>query len=543
MNNIKATTVMRMMNRITALYCRLSRDDELTGDSNSIRNQKTILQKYAQEHGFLNTEFFVDDGYSGTNFDRPDWKRLMTLAEENAVGTIIVKDMSRLGRDYLKVGYYTEELFPDLDIRFIAINNGVDSLKQQDADFTPFLNIINEWYAKDTSKKIRSVFKAKGMSGKPLSVNPPYGYLKSPDDKCRWIVDEKAAEVVREAFRLCIAGYGPAQIAKEFSDRKILNPTAHAKAIGIGKPDKRIYSDDCSWCISTIMRMLSREEYVGSVVNFKTHRKSYKQKKQIWNDPSEWVVFDNIHEAIIDKETFEIVQKIREGRRRKTPMGEMPMLSGMLYCADCGKKMYQVRCKNWTHEQENFVCSTYRKVKGGCTSHQIKNVIVEKELTDRIQRILKLVKEDEGDFVRRILLKTEKEVSRRIQNRKNELTRVLERNNKLDTIIQTLYEDNIKGKISDERFAIMSENYEREQSELEIRIMELDHQINHEIDTAKNANRFISMVRRFDDVQELNAEIIRSFVEKIYISKRESNNGENTQRVRIVWNFIGEFEF
>ena len=542
MNTKKIRTALKLASKITALYCRLSRDDELQGDSNSIRNQKEILQKFADDNDFLNTEFFVDDGFSGTNFERPDWKRLIALAEEGAIGTVIVKDMSRLGRDYLKVGYYTEELFPNLGIRFIAINNGIDSNNMQESDFTPFLNIINEWYAKDTSKKIRAVFKAKGESGKPLSVNPPYGYLKSPENKYVWIIDEKAAEVVREAFRLCMAGYGPSQIAHEFTERRILNPTAHAKALGIGKPDRRIYTDDYSWSTSTITRMLSRREYLGSVVNFKTHRKSYKQKKQIWNDVSEWEVFENIHEAIIDRETFDIVQQIRNGRRRKTPLGEMPMLSGMLYCQDCGKKMYQVRNKNWTHEQENFVCSTYRKIKGGCSSHQIKNVVVEEELLKSIRKMFKYVKEHEDDFVNQVLSKSKKELANTIHRNKIDLQQISERIDKLDEIIRRLYEDNIDGKISDERFMKLTVNYENEQKELEEKRASLEDFIAVETDTAKNADRFIKIVNRYIEITELNAEIIREFVEKIYISRREVVDGVKSKRVNIVWNFIGEFK-
>ena len=542
MNNKKLKAAMKLANKITALYCRLSRDDEMDGDSNSIRNQKDILQKYADEHGFINTEIFVDDGYSGTNFERPDWKRLLALAEEGEIGTIIVKDMSRLGRDYLKVGYYTEELFPDLGIRFIAINNGIDSESQQDSDFTPFLNIINEWYAKDTSKKFRAVFKAKGQSGKPLSVNPPYGYLKSPDNKYEWIVDKEAAEVVRDAFRMCMAGYGPAQIAHEFAERKVKNPTTHAKALGIGKPDRRVYTDDYNWSTSTISRMLSRQEYLGRVVNFKTHRKSYKQKKQIWNDPSEWEVFENVFEAIIDKETFDIVQKIREGRRRKTPLGEMPMLSGMLFCADCGKKMYPVRNRKWTREQENFVCSTYRKVRGGCSSHQIRNVVVEEYLIKSIKQIFCYAKENENGFIKKVLSKTKSEVASTLHRNRIELQQVMERIDKLDSIIQHLYEDNLDGKISDERFMKLALNYEKEQKELEEKRYNIENNIADETDSAQNAERFMKIVRRYDEIDELTAELIREFVEKIMISKRDKIDEAKSQRVHIIWNFIGEFD-
>jgi DNA invertase Pin-like site-specific DNA recombinase len=542
MNSRQSYTAVKNNNKITALYCRLSRDDELQGDSNSIKNQKTILQKYADDNGFTNTEFFVDDGYSGTNFDRPDWQRLIFLVEEGRIGTIIVKDMSRLGRDYLKVGYYTEVLFPGSDIRFIAINNNVDSANQQDSDFTPFLNIINEWYAKDTSKKIRAVFKSKGESGKPLCTNPPYGYIKDPVDKTHWIVDEEAAEVVREAFRLCMQGYGPSQIAKEFTRRRIMNPTAHARKNGINIPDNRGHDDDYVWRGSTIVHMLSRQEYLGHTVNFKTYRKSYKQKKQMKNDPSEWMIFKNTHEAIIEESVFEVVQRIRDGRRRLTPMGEMPLLSGMMFCADCGNKLYQVRGRGWEHEKEYFVCATYRKIKGGCSSHQIRNAVVEELLLDGIRRVTAFARDCEDEFVEMVTKKTRSELDKSMRDSRRELEQAQARIAKLDEIIQKLYEDNIEGKISDERFTKMTANYEAEQQVLEKRVMELKSIMTEEKESALNVDHFLSLVRKYTDIKELTAEIIREFVEKIYVYKAERIDGRRVQRIKIVWNCIGEFD-
>ncbi len=542
MNSRQSYTAVKNNDKITALYCRLSRDDELQGDSNSIKNQKTILQKYADDNGFTNTEFFVDDGYSGTNFDRPDWQRLISLVEEGRIGTIIVKDMSRLGRDYLKVGYYTEVLFPGSDIRFIAINNNVDSANQQDSDFTPFLNIINEWYAKDTSKKIRAVFKSKGESGKPLCTNPPYGYIKDPEDKTRWIVDEEAAKVVREAFRLCMQGYGPSQIAKEFTRRRIMNPTAHARKNGINIPDNRGHDDDYVWRGSTIVHMLSRQEYLGHTVNFKTYRKSYKQKKQMKNDPSEWMIFKNTHEAIIEESVFEVVQRIRDGRRRLTPMGEMPLLSGMMFCADCGNKMYQVRGRGWEHEKEYFVCATYRKIKGGCSSHQIRNAVVEELLLDGIRRVTAFARDCEDEFVEMVTKKTRSELDKSMRDNRRELEQAQARIAKLDEIIQKLYEDNIEGKISDERFAKMTANYEAEQQTLEKRVTELKSIMTEEKESALNVDHFLTLVRKYTDIKELTAEIIREFVEKIYVYKPERIDGRRVQRIKIVWNCIGEFE-
>lgn len=531
------------MDKITALYCRLSRDDELQGDSNSILNQKAILQKYADDNGFCNTIFFVDDGFSGTNFDRPDWQRLMGFVEEGKVGTLIVKDMSRLGRDYLKVGYYTEVVLPGADVRFIAINNGVDSANQQESDFTPFLNIINEWYAKDTSKKIRAVFKAKGESGKPLCTNPPYGYIKDPDDKNHWIVDETAADVVMDIFKMCIAGKGPSQIAKALSRRKILVPTAHFREIGINTPTK-VSEDVFAWQPRTISDILAKREYLGHTVNFKTRKKSYKSKQKIKNEPSEWVIFENTHEAIIDQETFDIVQNIRNGRRRLTPMGKMPILSGMLYCADCGAKLYQVRARGWTHEQEHFVCATYRKQKGKCTSHQIRNVQVEQILLTEINRMLTFVREHESEFVELLSKKNERELNRQFQESSRELEQSMQRITKLDSIIQRLYEDNLDGKISNERFAKMTATYEQEQKDLEEQVAVLRKTLAAAKEQRINVDSFIAQVKKYTEVKELDAEIIRNLVKRIDVFTPEKVPGTRIkkQTVLIHWNFIGAVE-
>lgn len=528
--------------KITALYCRLSRDDELQGDSNSIKNQKAILQKYAEDNGFRNLHFFVDDGFSGTNFDRPDFQRMIAEMDECNVATIIVKDMSRLGRDYLKVGYYTEVAFPEADVRFIAINNGVDSANQQDSDFTPFLNIINEWYAKDTSKKIRAVFKAKGESGKPLCTNPPYGYVKDPQDKLHWIIDEDAATVVKEIFHLCMQGLGPTQIAKELTKRKIENPVAHGKRNGINVPAQQEHDDPFIWRTSTIARMLTRQEYLGHTVNFKTKRKSYKQKKQLKNNPSEWQIFENTHDAIIDEETFKTVQRIRDGRRKVTRLGDMGILSGMMFCADCGNKLYQVRSKGWDHDKEYFVCATYRKIKGGCSSHQIKNVVVEQLLLQDLQRVTAFAGEHEDEFIQLITSNSEKELNKELKDSHKEYEQAKARISKLDTIIQRIYEDNVEGKISDERFMKMSATYEAEQKELTSRVTALQDFIDHAKEKSLNAEHFLSLVRKYTDIKELNAEIIREFVEKIIVFKAEKIDGHRTQRIQIIYNCIGAVE-
>ena len=336
--------------------------------------------------------------------------------------------------------------------------------------------------------------------------------------------------------------YGPTQIAKEFSKRRIMNPTAHAKANGVNIPDNRGHEDDYIWRGSTIVHMLSRQEYLGHTVNFKTYRKSYKQKKQMKNDPSEWMIFKNTHEAIIEESVFEVVQKIRDGRRRLTPMGEMPILSGMLFCADCGNKLYQVRHRGWEHDKEHFVCATYRKIKGGCSSHQIKNVVVEELLLDGIRRVTAFARDHEDEFVEIVTKKTRIELDKSMRDGKRELEQSQARINKLDEIIQRLYEDNIEGKISDERFTKMTANYEAEQHTLENRVAELKSTMTSEKESALGVDHFLALVRKYTDIKKLTAEIIREFVEKIYVYKAERIDGRRVQRIKIVYNCIGEFD-
>ena len=542
MDELYGQSCVATPSKITALYCRLSRDDELQGDSNSIKNQKAILKKYADDNGFINTEFFVDDGVSGTTFDRPDFQRMIAEMESGKIGTIIVKDMSRLGRDYLKVGYYTEIAFPNAEVRFIAINNGVDSANQQDSDFTPFLNIINEWYAKDTSKKIRAVFKAKGESGKPLCTTPPFGYKKDPDDKNHWIVDEDAAKVVKYIFQLCIEGYGPTQIAHKLKDEGIFTPSYYFKSIGL-YPTAIITEEPCKWSARTVANILDKQEYLGHTINFKTKRKSYKIKKKIDNDPSEWKIFKNKHKAIIDEETFNTVQRIRNGRRRRTLLGDMPLLSGMVYCADCGAKLYQVRSKAWSHDKEYMVCATYRKRgKHNCTSHQIRNIDIEKALLYMIQQVTAFARDYEDEFVELVAKNKNKELERRIRESKKELEQSMNRVSKIDLLIQRLYEDNVEGKISDEQFIKMTSAYENEQKTLNVRVTELNKIIKNEQEKITNTSSFLNLVKCYTNITKLDAEIIRTFIEKVYIYNADTIGTKKIKKIKIVFNFIGEID-
>lgn len=527
--------------KVTALYCRLSRDDELAGDSNSIVNQKAILQKYAEDHGFYPTQFYVDDGFSGTTFDRPDFNRMIADVQAGIVDTVIIKDMSRFGRDYLKVGYYTEVVFPEADVRFIAINNGIDSANQQDSDFTPFLNIINEWYAKDTSKKIRASFKSKGQSGKPLSTTVPYGYMKSPEDNSKWIVDEEAAEIVRLIFKLCISGLGPTQIARELKKREIIVPSIHFRNKGINIA-ARTPSDPFAWQGRSVANILERREYLGHTINFKTRKQTYKTNKKIWNDPEDWAVFKNTHEAIIDEESWKVVQKIRANKRRPAKLGPMSVLNGMMFCAACGAKLYQVRGKRIPKHLEYFVCATYRKEKGMCTSHRIRNQVVEQLLLEDLKHITAFAKNHEEEFTQVVFNQFEQDLSQ-IQ-RKDERTfeETKARMKSLDTIIEKLYEDNVFGKISDDRFRRMSAGYEAEQAELKAKMHQLQTVLNTAREKVINTKHFLQLVKKHTEISTISPELIREFVDKIIVYQAEKVNGKQEQCIKIYYNCIGAIE-
>ena len=524
--------------KITALYCRLSRDDENEGDSNSIVNQKAILGKYASEKGFPNPQFYVDDGYSGTNFNRPDFMRLMEDVNAGNVGIIIVKDMSRLGRDYLKVGVYTEITFPDAGVRFIAINDGVDSESNVDNDFTPFRNIINEWYAKDTSKKIRAVFKAKGLSGKHLCTIPPYGYKKDETNKQKWVVDEEAATVVKEIFSLCMKGYGPTQIARILTERNIDPPVLHKRKNGLPTTTMSIDFEEI-WSTNGVAKILSNPAYLGHTVNFRTKKKSYKSKKKLELPPEEWVTFENTHEAIIDADTYETVQRIRSAKRRPTDMGEMSVFSGLVYCADCGKKMYLCRCTTMK-QKEYFNCSTYRKKKKSlCTSHQITVEAIEGIVLADLQRVFAMATDRESDFLALLKRNTDKESRRKLLASAQEKENAERRVQALDRIIRNLYEDKVNGNLSDERFRKLSQEYEKEQKTLTTRIRELQEVLEKAKEQSDNVTRFMRIVRKYTEINELTPEIVREFVEKVIVHEKQVIDGKRTQAVEIIYNCVG----
>ena len=525
---------------ITALYCRLSQDDKQEGDSNSIINQKKILKKYALDRGYTNIQFYIDDGVSGTTFNRAGFQSMIADVEAGKVKRVIVKDMSRLGRDYLQVGMYTEIFFPEHDVHFIAVNDGVDS-NQEDNEFTPFRNIINEWYAKDTSKKIRAVKRSKGMAGEHIGSHPPYGYMKNPENKKEWIIDEEAAEVVREIFRLCVGGYGPTRIAHILTERKILCPTYYALEKG-GKPRTALPADKYTWNGPVVAKILDRMDYLGHTVNFKTHVKSYKVHKTIYNSPDQWKVFEGTHEAIIDKETFEIVQKIRAGKRRPTRMGEMPMFSGLLYCADCGRKLSFHRKADEPAEKHHYLCENYRSNTANCTMHYIRNVVVERIVLENLKEVIQYVSNYEDEFVQMIMDSDMRQRNRELAQKKKRLAEIQKRIGELDTIFQRIYEDNIIGKLSDERFMKMSKGYEDEQHTLQTEANEIQSELQQEEKKGVDVKCFLAIVKKYTDLTELTPEILREFIDKIIVHAPDKSSGRRLQEIEIIYNHIGEFD-
>ena len=525
----------------TALYCRLSCDDDLQGDSNSIRNQKMLLKQYADEHKLRNVRFYVDDGYSGSNFDRPDFQRMIRDIDEGKVSTVIVKDMSRFGRDHILVGYYTKYYFAEADVRFIAVYDQVDSETNPDDDITPFKNILNEMYAKDCSKKIKAVMKAKGNAGKHLATHPPLGYKKDPNDKEKWVIDERGAETVREIFSLCMNGYGPTQIARILTERKIDTPVVYFHKHGLPTPAK-LREDSEIWDQKSVARILENVEYTGCTVNFKTYKKSYKSKKRIKLPQEDWLIFENTQEVIIDRQTFDSVQKIRQCKRRPSRMGEMSSLSGMVYCADCGKRMYLCRCTTMK-QAEYFNCSTYRKKKKNlCTSHQITVKAVETLLLDDLKRTLRFAQSQKEEFLRMLEENSEVKTKQEIKENLRELSAAEERIKALDKIIQSLYEDKVAGILSEERYLKLSDTYETEQADLTEKAQMLKAEIEKDKKEKDEILDFLCLVEKYSSIEELTPEIIRSFVDRIIVHEKRKENGHYRQEVEIVYNFIGAVE-
>lgn len=525
--------------KITALYCRLSRDDELEGDSNSIVNQKTILEKFARENRFPNLRFFVDDGYSGTNFDRPSWNELLEQIENGAISVLIVKDMSRLGRDYLKVGFYTEVLFVEKGVRFIAINNGIDSTRQQDSDFTPFLNIINEWYAKDTSKKIRAVMRSKGESGAPLCTVPPFGYQKDETDKNLWVVDDEAACVVKHIFSLCLEGYGPSQIAQILQKDRILTPTAyyHDK----GRSFRNALPEDAyGWSEKSVARILERPEYQGHTVNFKTYRQSYKNKKTCYNPTENQMVFENTHEALVDSDTWSRVQELRSHKRRPARTGKTNMFSGVVRCADCGKKLYYCTSKSYGSRQDYFVCSTSRlKGKDTCATHFIRALVLEEKVLTYIRTAANRVLDDEESFRTVMGAMKKAEAKRQLTTKQQRASQAAVRIEELNKLFKRVYEDNVSGKLSDSRYQILSDSYEQEQKELEQELTQLNLEISQQSEQSEHIDSFIEKLKKCRGLQKLTPALLNRLVKDVFVHAPDKTNGHRIQKIDISFEHVG----
>ena len=527
--------------KITPLYERLSRDDELQGESNSISNQKQMLEDFARRNGLPNPTHFTDDGISGTRFDRPGFLAMMEEVEAGRVEAIVIKDMSRLGRDYLKVGQVMEVL-RQRGVRLIAINDGVDSLKGDD-DFTPFRNIMNEFYARDTSRKIRSVFKSKGMSGKHLTGTVIYGYLWD-EKREHWLVDEEAAEVVRRIFALTLEGYGPYQIACKLSADRIEIPVVHLARFNEGVNRSKPVKDPYGWGSSTIVNILKKREYLGHTINFKT-RKHFKDKKSHYVSEDEWTIFENTHEAIIDQQTFDLVQKIRSNvRRYPNGWGEAAPLTGLLYCADCGGKMYVHRTNNGKRISQ-YTCSNYTKVPCGTlcpTQHRINESAVLTLVSDTLRAIAEYFRNDRTEFIHTVQETQVAQQSADISKKRRRLAAAQKRAGELEKLICKIYEDNALGKLPDARYRALDAQYAKEQDALEVEIAELEKAVTGYEQSQKSAEKFIALIDKYENFDTLTNTMLNEFVEKILVHERARKGSQDTtQEVEIYFNFVGRY--
>ena len=527
--------------KITPLYERLSRDDELQGESNSISNQKQMLEDFARRNGLPNPTHFTDDGISGTRFDRPGFLAMMEEVEAGRVEAIVIKDMSRLGRDYLKVGQVMEVL-RQRGVRLIAINDGVDSLKGDD-DFTPFRNIMNEFYARDTSRKIRSVFKAKGMSGKHLTGTVIYGYLWD-EKREHWLVDEEAAEVVRRIFSLTLEGYGPYQIACKLSADRIEIPVVHLARFNEGVNRSKPVKDPYGWGSSTIVNILKKREYLGHTINFKT-RKHFKDKKSHYVSEDEWTIFENTHEAIIDQQTFDLAQKIRSNvRRYPNGWGEAAPLTGLLYCADCGGKMYVHRTNNGKRVSQ-YTCSNYTKVPCGTlcsTQHRINESAVLTLVSDTLRAIAEYSRNDRTEFIHTVQETQVAQQSADISKKRRHLATAQKRAGELEKLICKIYEDNALGKLPDTRYKALDAQYAKEQDALEIEIAELEKAVTGYEQSQKSAEKFIALIDKYENFDTLTNTMLNEFVEKILVHERSRKGSQDTtQEIEIYFNFLGRY--
>lgn len=536
--------------KITALYERLSRDDDLTGDSNSIINQKSYLESYAAQQGYTNCVHYTDDGWSGGNFERPAWKKLIADIEAGKVARVIVKDMSRAGRDYLQTGFYTEVFFRQHGVHFVAIANGVDSNDQNSSEFAPFLNIMNEWYLRDLSRKQKTAIRVKGESGKPTTNCAIYGYKKDPNDKHKWIIDEEAAAVVRRIFRLTIEGYGPYEIARMLFDDKVEAPAVYFARRGIGVwKSKTDFPSPYNWSGYIVGQILAKPEYMGDTVNFRSHKESYKDKTSVSNPKEDWLIFKDTHEPIVDRETWELAQKLRKTPKRIDTFGVANPLTGLLYCADCGEKMYNHRSrggtKNNPYPSDFFDCSTYtlsrQKRYKACKGHYITTKALWELVLETIRTASTYAIANKDEFLEKVRAASQIRQQDAAKEAKRKLNKDRKRRDELDGIIKKLYESFAVGRISEERFDSLLAEYEAEQKELSASVKDAEANLSSfEEDTAR-AEQFLELARKYTDFSELTTPMINEFIEKIIVHAPDKVDGDRVQQVDIYLSFIGQF--
>lgn len=531
--------------KVAALYCRLSRDDGSDAESNSISTQKLILNKYASDHGFTQTRFYIDDGYTGANFDRPGFKRMIADAEAGQIGTVICKDMSRFGRDYLNVGLYTEMRFPELGIRFIAVNDGVDSADDSTSDFTPFRNIINEWYCRDVSKKIKASMKARAAAGQHLTAYAPYGYRKSETDKNQWLIDEEVADVVREIFNLFIGGMGAAEIAEEMNRKGLLPPREYKESKGFPNRGRRLSIKDAPvvWRNTSVLRILDEYAYAGHTVSCRTESVSYKSNKHAAIPKEDWIITRKTQEPIVDEDTWQTAHRIREqqGRRRPAVTHDKGPLNGFLFCSDCGNRLHFHFSSHLKNTNGTFSCC-YHTGYHLCSPHYIQRGVVEAAVLNNLRIVTSMAKDHEAEFIRTVQHKSSACNRDVLRRSKKEQALTQKRLEEIDRIINGLFESKVSGELSAERFSRMLAAYEEEQAKLRDRNGELMELITAEQEASDGANQFVSLVRQFTDIQALTPEIVAAFIEKIYVHDAVVVDGEKQQEIRVVYNFIGDMK-
>ena len=532
---------MNQSNQIkkTALYCRLSQDDGIEGDSNSIQNQKAILQKFAEDHHFPSPCFYVDDGFSGGTFQRPAFQQMISDMENGEIGIIVTKDLSRLGRNQLHTGLYIEERFPMFGVRFIAINDNVDTDSSESNDLMPFKNLFNEWFIRDTSRKIRAVLKAKAERGERLGTRTPYGYRKDPDTK-KLIVDEEAAAIVRRIFAMCAGGSGPSQIARILKKEQILTPTMYAYTrYGITHTCLDT-AHPYNWSDSAIANLLENEIYLGNTVNMKYSTKSYKDKRRVEHPREECMVFENTHPALITREVWDMVQRVRKNKRRLTKMEEQNKYSGLVFCADCGSNMVLHRAHTMSASYNHFICRTYKKDGEACTGHYIRECVLDEIVLEDLRRVTSAAREHPEKFAAYIGSKQSAELQREIRRQEKELAAMRKRKAELDAIFKKLYEDSVLGRITTEQFQMLSGSYTEEQNLITVGIPQKESEIQRLRETAIGTDSFLDKAKRYTDITELTPELLRLFIEKIVVHEKEVKWSKHApQTVEIYYNGIG----